>query len=326
MKILYITQGDPARTESGTEQRTYRLWKRLQKMGDVDVVGWGDFRRCSILAAIFRRLFRPAELPRFFSPVQSEKKWFNGYDLVVTRYLNTAVRANAWRIAPCRVDIDDLPSEACRTIWSKFWPWGFRWLPVLVVSVWEKWALKKLSGAWVANNCDVKKVSDSCPCEVFENEPLPPSEGYRAVGRQERILMTIGRVGYPPNLDGICWFVRNVWREIGKRHPSWEYHVAGLGGELLPKDVKSSGVKVLGFVRDIDALYEKTAGVVAPVFAGAGTSIKVREALSRERVVFSTSFAGRGVEDADNIVLCDTAEQMISSIDKWIASFEKGLN
>ena len=65
MKILYITQTPPELKGNGTEQRTHRLWLKLREMGDVDVVNWGEFRRRNILDAIFRRLFRPAELPCF---------------------------------------------------------------------------------------------------------------------------------------------------------------------------------------------------------------------------------------------------------------------
>lgn len=325
MKILYITQCDPCLTGSGTEQRTHRLWLKLREMGVVDVVEWGCFRKRCILAAIFRRLFRPAELPRFLSLGKDEKYRYSGYDLVVTRYLNTAVRAKAWECTPCKVDIDDLPSEACRTVWSRSWPVGFRWVPIYVVSAWEKWALKKCAGAWVANRCDVGMVSRFCPCEVFENDALPPSVGYQASGRQERILMTVGRIDYPPNFYGICRFLRKVWPEIRRRHPAWEYHVAGEGGELLPADVRTPGVKMLGFVQDIDALYETAAGVVAPIFTGAGTSIKVREALSRKRTVFTTSFAARGLPTSENLVLCETDDAMVSSIDDWINECETGL-
>lgn len=325
MKILYITQTPPELKGNGTEQRTHRLWLKLREMGDVDVVNWGEFRRRNILDAIFRRLFRPAELPCFSLSGRSCERRFQGYDLVVTRYLNTAARARAWEIAPCKVDVDDLPSEACRTVWSNSWPIGFRWIPRCVVSRWEKRVLRKLSGAWVANACDAEKVSKYCPCEIFENDPLPPSAEYQATGRQKRILMTVGSVGYPPNFEGICWFVRNVWAEIRSRHPDWEYHVAGKDGDSLPKDVKASGVKVLGYVQDIDALYEKVAGVLAPVLAGAGTSIKVREALSRDRKVFATSFASRGVTGSGNLVVCDTVGDMISAIDGWMAEFDAGV-
>ena len=125
VKILYIVQTDPTRVESGTQQRTNRLWRHLQTMGEVRVVHWSELRDRSLFAALFRRMFRPAEWP--WRIWRRHRPWGDAkFDLVVTRYLSTAVRARAWEIAPCRVDVDDLPSMASATLWSRRWPLGMR--------------------------------------------------------------------------------------------------------------------------------------------------------------------------------------------------------
>ena len=208
MRILYIAQSDPTKTGSGTEQRTHRLWRKLQAMGEVTVVHWNELNDRSIIAAIFRRLFRPAEWP--WRLWRRMRPWNGTFDLVVTRYLNAAVRARAWEIAPCKVDVDDLPSAASRFVWSRSWPLGTRWIPRLVVRTWERYALRRLSGAWVADPADRAAVSRFCPCEVFANEAMPPKSGYRATGRQKKMLLTVGGLDYPPNAEGVKWFIRKV--------------------------------------------------------------------------------------------------------------------
>ncbi len=321
MKILYIVQSDPELTGSGTEQRTHRLWTKLKAMGDVKVLHWGKLGDRSLFAAVFRRMFRPAEWPWRMGargrPWGEEK-----FDLVVTRYLNTAVRARAWEIAPCKVDVDDLPSEESRTVWSRRWPFGLRWIPNGVVGIWERWALRRLSGAWVANASDVEHVSRSCPCEVFENGALPPRPGYRAKGRHRQMLLTVGDLSYPPNSEGVVWFARKVWPHVRAQFPGLEYAVAGRNEQNVKEIASEPGVVVRGFVEDIDGLYEEALAVVAPIWSGAGTSIKVREALSRGRVVFATPFAARGcvdgVEDG-RVIICESAEAMSKSLCRWLS-------
>ena len=320
MRILYITQSDPRLTGSGTEQRTHRLWRKLQAMGEVTVVHWNELNDRSILAAIFRRMFRPAEWPWRLG--RRTRPWGEAsFDMVVTRYLNTAVRARAWEIAPCKVDVDDLPSMASASIWSRAWPLGTRWIPRLVVRMWERYALRRLAGAWVANPADCAAVARCCKCEVFANEALPPKVGYRAKGLQKRMLLTVGGLDYPPNAEGIEWFIRKVWPQVRSRLPNFTYAVAGRGvignGELED----APGVRFYGFVDDVDALYEEAMAVVVPVMSGAGTSIKVLEALSRERTVFATPFALRGLTEADadgRLVACSSAGEMAQKICGWL--------
>lgn len=329
MRILYITQSDPAKTGSGTEQRTHRLWRKLQAMGEVTVVHWSELNDRSILAAIFRRLFRPAEWPWRLG--RRTRPWNETFDLVVTRYLNTAVRARAWEIAPCKVDVDDLPSAASRSVWSRSWPFGTRWIPQLVVRMWERYALRRLSGAWVANPADRAAVSRFCPCEVFANEAMPPKSGYRATGRQKKMLLTVGGLDYPPNAEGVKWFMRKVWPQVRSRVSDVTYVVAGRGRIGDGKLAALPGVSFAGFVDDIDAMYEEAQAVVVPILSGAGTSIKVLEALVRERTVFATPFALRGLADADadrRVVSCSSADDMAQKICGWLqvsGNAEEGL-
>ena len=322
MRILYLVQSAPEWTGSGAAQRTYRLWRKLQTMGEVQVVCWDQLADKSIFAAVFRRLFRPAEWP--WRLWRRTRPWNGTFDLVVTRYLNTAVRARAWEIAPCKVDVDDLPSMASRSVWSRSWPFGTRWIPRLVVRMWERYALRRLRGAWVANPADLAVVSRFCPCEVFANEALPPKSGYRATGRQKKKLLTVGGLDYPPNPEGVGWFIRKVWPQVRSRVPDVTYVVAG-GGQIGDgKLVATPGVEFTGFVEDIDALYEEAKAVVVPVLSGAGTSIKVLEALSRERTVFATAFATRGLSAADmgRVVVCTSADEMARKLCDWLKANE----
>lgn len=319
MKILYIVQEELGDVASGKGQRSLRLWRHLCTLGDVTVLHWRDLHDRSIFAAVFRRLFRPAEWPWRLScrnsPLSGTK-----FDLVVTRYLNTAVRAQAWKYAPCKVDIDDLPVESCRSVWSRIWPWGLRWVPRLIVFLWQCYAMKHLCGVWVANPADLQVVSRYCPCEVFPNAALPPKPGYISHGKECKILLTAAALHYKPNAEGAIWFSRFVWPLIHSRFPDWTWVLAGAG----KTKVKGDGIEIAGFVPDLDSLYEKAAAVVVPVLSGAGTSIKVLEAIARDRMVFATKCALRGLDIAaleNQVVCCEDAKAMADSICRWMGTF-----
>ena len=60
------------------------------------------------------------------------------------------------------------------------------------------------------------------------------------------------------------------------------------------KDIPN--VRLLGFVKDLDALYAESLAVVTPIRSGAGTCIKVMEAALHGRHVIATPFAVRGLD------------------------------
>lgn len=87
---------------------------------------------------------------------------------------------------------------------------------------------------------------------------------------------------YGPNAEALRWF---LW-EVAPRL-TCDVVVAGRGSE----DVHGG----LGFVDDLGPLYDAAAVVVSPVRQGAGTQLKVVEALTRGRLVVTTAYGARSV-------------------------------
>lgn len=320
MNILYIANFDPRLTDFGSAQRTHLLWESLKQVGNVYTLvsvgplapviddetekiksfvfvprGWLTIRAYACLA----RWLSPAEWPFRFSSIGKRLPWKNvKFDCIVVRYLNAVARSCAWKLGDVYVDIDDLPIEAYTTITRRNLPWIFRGLGGALVSAWQSWLLRKCKGAWIASADQVAEVSSFCRCRALPNLALPPCLEYKMFGRQKRQLMTVGLLSYAPNFEGVDWFIDKVWTEVYARHPEFSYVICGGG---LPRWLREKwsavpGVEVRGFVRDLDAVYEESLGVVTPIFSGSGTCIKVVEAVMHGRKVFATPFAIRGID------------------------------
>ena len=135
--------------------------------------------------------------------------------------------------------------------------------------------------------------------------------------------MSVGLMHYEPNYEGVDWFVENVWPTVRKRNPDLEYKICGRGtpGRLIEKWRATPGVEVMGFVADIDKVYEESLAAVTPILSGAGTCIKVQEAALRGRKIFATSFAVRGLSDTAirklGIEVSDDAAEMSELVARW---------
>ena len=57
------------------------------------------------------------------------------------------------------------------------------------------------------------------------------------------------------------------------------------------------GVKYMGFVEDLQQEYEQARVIVVPIYGGAGTNIKVLEAMQMRRPCVTTTYGIRGFSD-----------------------------
>lgn len=349
MNILYITHCDPRSTDFGSAQRSHLLWKALQEKGTVYTVynvGPQDpnrvfdaeariaavtflspnrlVRACQIL---FGRYCAPAEWPfRSRSFILGQIPWKDvHFDCVVTRYLRTAAQAAAWKIAPLYVDIDDLPSESFATIRRGRYPWPVGALLQKVVTSWQRHVLRKCRGTWIANADQVGEVARICSCRALPNLAIEPAADYDCNGPQKMKLMTVGLMGYEPNYQGVDRFLDTCWPAIHARFPDMTYAIAGggLSDSLRAKWSAMPNVHVLGYVKDLDALYAESLAVVTPIRSGAGTCIKVIEAALHGRKILATPFAVRGLSDDEceslRICRCEESSTMIPVLEKLAA-------
>ncbi len=350
MNILYITHGDPRRTDFGSAQRSYLLWKALRRLGTVytvynvgnfdpdatfdegeriAAVRFGSPHRIVVALNVLLSWFcAPVEWPfRSRRFIRSRIPWKGvAFDCVVVRYLGMTAMTAAWKLAPrLYVDIDDLPTEVFATIWQEQQVRPLRGLLRRVVNVWQRFMLRRCRGTWIANGAQVAEVAATCPCRELRNLALAPSAAYVRNGAPRRRLMTIGYMGYEPNWQGVDWFLRTCWPALRARFPDLEYAVAGGGLDEAHTAEWSAvaGVKVLGYVKDLEALYAESLAVVAPIRAGAGTCIKVLEAALYGRAILATPFAVRGLDatqcDALGLTVSERPDDYVAALAALIA-------
>ena len=111
-------------------------------------------------------------------------------------------------------------------------------------------------------------------------------------------LLFIGKLDWAPNIDGLKWFLENVWPFINIQ--KIELVIGGSGNASWGKELfKLPGVKFLGFVQDLDDIYSEIDFSIIPIRFGSGTRIKVLESVSRGVPVISTHMGiqGSGLKD-----------------------------
>jgi glycosyltransferase involved in cell wall biosynthesis len=137
--------------------------------------------------------------------------------------------------------------------------------------------------------------------------PTSPPPGPQ--GRKNIIF--VGGFWHKPNADAVAWFVREIWPLVLAKAPDCRFLVVGSnpGPEMLAM-AKAPNVDVLGFVPDIEPLYDSARVCVAPIRFGAGVKGKVGQSMAHGLPVVATSVGAEGMQlqDGKHLLVADEPE------------------
>ena len=333
-RILFISpKEDPFTLTYGGSQRTNLLLKACAACGNVDVICFRELSsglsmgtnvhvvygrslkrienegfHCKKVRALWRRmrdLFsswkvgerQEADIrkERVIDSIVSQKN----YDWIVTRYMSQALTMGLAKYADrLVVDVDDNPVDVAKdrvktaeTRYRKLY-WQFyaltmrRKLRAFVDHVAVTF-FPNLHQAQEYNSCFLPNIP-FYPVSIQETAPEKIHRGR---------LLFVGNMSYYPNYLGVDHFLTHVFPLLNK-NKDWEMHICGkdLAEDYLKKWSGIEGVRVLGFVDNLAREYSESEIVVIPIYHGAGTCIKVLEAMQRHRLVISTPKGVRGYE------------------------------
>ncbi|MCX7553229.1 glycosyltransferase [Marinicella sp. S1101] len=138
------------------------------------------------------------------------------------------------------------------------------------------------------------------------------------VGHQKSAgLLFIGGYQHTPNVDGLLWFVEQIFPTILKAIPDVVLHVVG---SKAPPEIIALGdqpnIKYHGFVEDIEPLMQQTRIAVAPLRFGAGVKGKVNMSMSYGQPVVGTKVAVEGMytQHRHDVIMADDAQTFAAGV------------
>ena len=327
MNILFVSPSfNPLDgTGWGSTQRTNLLFEACAKLGHVDVISFVDNVKserndCSVLYSNsapkanqkkgrlmkFLRMLMPlnpyAMFPKNKQCAAIVKSFIQkkDYDLIVCRYIPEAMMCGLYDFANHLViDVDDNPCDVERTGARTSRTWRNRMYHRYRAAIVEK-VVNKIQHAcrftFYANPVQAIFANSAyLPNIPFYEYQLHPVDYSKTSMR----LLFVGNMSYGPNAQGVDRFIENIFPLIKENLPKVELHLVGGCNQqnYLDKWSKIAGVKYMGFVDDLQQEYEQTRVIVVPIYGGAGTNIKVLEAMQMNRPCVTTIYGVRGFSD-----------------------------
>jgi glycosyltransferase involved in cell wall biosynthesis len=119
----------------------------------------------------------------------------------------------------------------------------------------------------------------------------------------------LGGLHWPPNAEGVLWFVREVWPQVVAAAPHAVLTVIGKDppADLVNGKFEIMNLEATGYVADPTPYLTETAVFIVPLHAGGGMRVKILDAWCWGLPVVSTTIGAEGirVRDGENLLLAD---------------------
>lgn len=332
-KLLFITPELPYPLQSGGKVKTFKLLQSLAERYEVTLVcplknedadHRDAFHRVSPCVA---HVHQRVNVPR--TAWNLSRSYLNGIPLNVWRTVDWKLKSAVAHMAN-RFDVVFLDHYESAT----FLPARFRGLRVYHAhnayhQLWRRYAavsrnpLVKFAATLEALRVRRFETRTACTADLVFAAPNDgrelvaagvPEESIRetfhlgdehqlglpdlAFSRSAKKLLYVGYLGWEPNVQGLLWFIEQVWPRLLKTHPRLRLDIVGKDPDLRLQCAVAAhaGIRLTGFIDDLEAVYGSARVSIAPLLFGSGMKVKVLDAMARGMPTVTTSIGVEGID------------------------------
>lgn len=132
-------------------------------------------------------------------------------------------------------------------------------------------------------------------------------------------LLFVGLMSYHANIEAAVWFVQKLWLAIRDKYPQLTLTIAGADPSPAVLHLNQiPGVEVTGTVPDLRPYYQEAFAVIVPLLTGAGTRLKILEAMASGVPIISTALGAEGLSicPGENILIAHSPDDWLQHLDQ----------
>jgi glycosyltransferase involved in cell wall biosynthesis len=152
-------------------------------------------------------------------------------------------------------------------------------------------------------------IPNAADVEYYRPRPSdPPGDG--------RTVMFFGLMSTFPNVDGVLYFLREIWPRIATARPQARCKIVGARPPPSVLELAGPRTEITGLVDDLRPHLAAAAALVVPLRIGGGTRLKIVEGMAMCKAIVSTTLGAEGIDavpDRD-ILIADDAERFAASV------------
>jgi polysaccharide biosynthesis protein PslH len=186
------------------------------------------------------------------------------------------------------------------------------------VAALEQRAVEQCDAAFLVSEAEKRALGISSPKVAALGNGVD-TEFFQAVDRPAGppSLVFTGTMDYRPNIEGVCWFVRELWPGLKREVADLTFTIVGRNPapEVL-RLADTPGILVTGAVKDVRPHLAAASVTVVPLHIARGIQNKILEAMACGRAVVASSQAieGLDVKVGQEVLRADTPDEWRTSI------------
>jgi len=130
-------------------------------------------------------------------------------------------------------------------------------------------------------------------------------------------LFHLGSMDWAPNLEGVNWFLNEVFPVIQKKYPNTVLYLAGRDMPESFFSLKLKNVAVVGEVENAIEFILSKPLMIVPLLSGGGIRVKIIEGMALGKAIISTSVGAEGINytHKKNIWIANTPKEFTEALD-----------
>ncbi len=133
-------------------------------------------------------------------------------------------------------------------------------------------------------------------------------------------IFHLGSMDWMPNLEGVKWFLNNVYPQILEKSPSVKIHLAGKGMPEWIYKLRSGNLMVYGRIENARQFMYNKKLMIVPLLSGGGMRVKIIEGMAMGRTIISTTIGAEGIKykNGYDLLIADNPEEFVMHIIKCL--------
>ncbi len=139
---------------------------------------------------------------------------------------------------------------------------------------------------------------------------------YSADSIPELSAFHLGSMDWMPNVEGVSWFLDEVWPKVQQSQIQIPLYLAG---RKMPEEIasrKDQNVIIEGEIPDAFAFMQKHGIMIVPLLSAGGIRVKIIEGMALGKAIISTTIGAEGIDyqKGKNIIIADTPKEFVDAI------------
>lgn len=137
----------------------------------------------------------------------------------------------------------------------------------------------------------------------------------------------LGALDWAPSIQGLQWFMTEIWPQVLKRVPQAEFHIAGNNPPKNFQFPEDQNIFFHGRVEDATVFTHDYGISVIPLLAGSGMRIKILENCAVAVPSISTSIGAEGIytKDSTEAIIVESVAEFVEALVELVQQPERAL-